>query len=128
MLFCVALAMGLRPNRSLLNHNFEGYRLNCKETSSITQCTPSQPPLCSQLTESYYSFQLLRAFSSFNHLVYSSESGKDCCYFIDKEYHVVRCEVVRKFAMTFCTSRSLSGFPFLFSVCLETTLIFPSYC
>ncbi|XP_065176745.1 nudC domain-containing protein 1-like [Sycon ciliatum] len=85
--------MGLRPDRSLVNSNFEGYRLSNSELHSIIESQLSCKPQCIQLSEKYYSYQLVRTFSTWNYLVQDPFSDGLSSYFIDSDFNVVHCSV-----------------------------------
>ena len=86
----------LRPDRDLLNHKFEGYKLS---GNSLDVCSTTLLSAVSDVSlkdELLISFQHVRAFGNVNHLVLDSwtDGGKtEAVYFVDENYEVQRADV-----------------------------------
>ena len=86
-----ALAVeSLKPNRSLIDPKFEGYKLSVEPLSvNSTQLISlvNEVPL----REDIFSLQHLRAFGNHNHLVvdlWSEEENEESVYYVDEDLQV----------------------------------------
>lgn len=120
----------LRPDRDLLNHKFEGYKLS---GNSLDVCSTTLLSAVSDVSlkdELLISFQHVRAFGNVNHLVLDSwtDGGKtEAVYFVDENYEVQRADVKYQ-------EKEISCVETVFKIpstekakeCLNATLFFPS--
>ena len=86
----------LRPDRSLLDPQFEGYKLSANPLNVSSTTLVSAVNDVTLRDEVLISFQHMRAFANLNHLVLDSwtEGGKtDAVYFVDENYDIQRAAV-----------------------------------
>lgn len=92
----------LRPDRTLLNPNFEGYKLSIDALNVSSTTLPSEVTQVPLGDELLISFQHMRAFGNLNHLVFDSwtDGGKnEAVYFVTENYEVQRAAVKVSFCL-----------------------------
>ena len=72
--------MAFKPNRALLNVNFDGYKLSKDSLSHLSQQFGSAVKVA-RLKEEQFSYQHVRAFSTHNHLVKNSWESNSVYWF-----------------------------------------------
>lgn len=92
----------LRPDRTLLNPSFEGYKLSVDALNVSSTALPSAVTELPLGDELLISFQHMRAFGNLNHLVFDSwaDGGKnEAVYFVNENYEVQRAAVKVSFCL-----------------------------
>lgn len=85
----MATTVELRPNRRLLDHEFEGYKLNLQSLAHWSQ-TLGHPVDRVQPDDVQYSFLHAKLFALHNHLVPDQWDHRYNFYYVDKTQHVRR--------------------------------------
>lgn len=79
---------GFKPNRDLLNVNFEGYKLSDKHLHVAARVDLPSPVAVAKLREGEFSYQYMRAHAFHNHL-HSDPSDSFSVYWCDTD-HLIR--------------------------------------
>lgn len=100
----------LRPDRTLLNPSFEGYKLSIDALNVSSTTLPSAVTEVPIGDELLISFQHMRAFGNLNHLVFDSwtDGGKnEAVYFVNEKYEVQRAAVKVRFCLVLFTKKRI---------------------